>query len=29
VDDYLELIDYWVSHLAAAFEGAPDDPSHP
>jgi len=25
VDDYFELIDYWVSHLAAAF----DDRSHP
>jgi len=29
VDDYFELIDYWVTHLAVAFEGAPGDRSHP
>ncbi len=29
VNDYFDLIDYWVRHLAAAFEGAPDDRSHP
>jgi len=29
VDDYFELIDYWVNHLAVAFGGEPGDRSHP
>lgn len=29
VDDYFDLIDYWVDHLAVAFGGEPGDRSHP